>query len=257
MKEKIYRHTFNNDFNWEGYVDVWLSKKISYSKKTKIIYAHDAHSLFGSRKTRNGQSWDIENTLNKKEIDAIVISSVTEGQIRPDLLSPHINGELTKKAQYRLERKKFGGKGKIYAKFFIEKIIPQILKKYNVPLENKKYIIGASMGGYMNTYILANYPNEFESFGIFSPAYWFNHDIFVIEAPKIKNLNKKIYIDIGTKEGNKEIEKYYLNDAIKMYKILKKQNPNSNIKFIIEKNALHEENAWAKRFKKMIEWFLN
>ncbi len=256
-KEKIYRHTFNNDFGWDGHVDVYLSKNISYSEKTKVIYAHDAHSLFASRETRNGQSWDMENTLKEKEIDAIVISSVTEGHIRPDLLSPHKNSKLTKKAGYRLERKEFGGKGKVYAKFFIEKIIPQMLKKYNVPLKNKKYIVGASMGGYMNTYILANYPNQFESFAIFSPAYWFNHDIFLIEAPKIKNLTKKIYIDIGKKEGNKEIQPYYLNDAIKMHKIIKAQNPSSNIKFIIEKDALHEEDAWAKRFKKMIKWFLN
>ena len=257
MKEKIYRHTFNNDFGWDGHVDVYLSKNITYSEKTKVIYAHDGHLLFASRETWNGQSWDMENTLNEKEIDAIIISSVTDGHIRPDLLSPHKNGKLTKKAGYWLERKEFGGKGKVYAKFFIEKIIPQMLKKYNVPLKNKKYIIGASMGGYMNTFILANYPSEFESFGIFSPAYWFNHDVFLIEAPKIKNLVKKIYIDIGTKEGNKEIQQHYLNDAIKMHKIIKKQNPNSDIKFIIEKDALHEENAFKKRFKKMIEWFLN
>ena len=55
----------------------------------------------------------------------------------------------------------------------------------------------------------------------FLPNYWFNHNVFVIKIPKIKNLNKKIYIDIRTKEKNKEIEKYYLNGAIKMYKILK------------------------------------
>jgi predicted alpha/beta superfamily hydrolase len=257
MKEKIYRNIFKNDFGWDGYVDVWLSKNISYTKKTKVIYAHDGQNIFSSKKTQNNQTWEIEKVLNEKKIDAIIIAGTTIGKIRPTILSPYKNGKLCYKANYYLDIGNYGGKGKEYSEFVIKKIIPTILKKHNIPLNNNKYIIGASMGGYINTFILANYPNEFNGYGIFSPAYWFNHDIFLIDAKLIKNLNKKIYIDIGTKEGNKEIEKYYLNDAIKMHKLIKKQNPNSDIKFVLEKNGKHEENAWAKRFKNMIDWLLN
>ena len=255
---KILRYNYKNNFEWSGEVDVWESDFITHSKKTKIIYAHDAQSLFNSRETWNNKSWDIEKTINDLKLDVIVISAQTPGlEKRVNLLSPWTNSKLIKNAGYDFPVNTIGGAGSYYAKAIVETIIPDVLKKHNIPHETtKKYIIGSSMGGYINTYIASLYNDFFSGFGIFSPAYWFNEIILEKAIPYIKNYCGKIYIDIGTNEGKLAIKDYYLNFAKKAANIIKSNNPKADFNFIIDKDAIHDEDAWARRFKNMISWFL-
>lgn len=257
---KIKEYNFPNHFEFGGKVDVWTSDHATLSEKTKVIYAHDAQSLFGQRDTWNGQSWDIENIMNRKGIDCIVISGHTPGnEERVNLLSPYPNGNLGKKAGYMArEEGKYGGAGALYLNFVVKTIIPTILKEYKVPESADKYIIGSSMGGYINTFALAIYSDYFKGFGIFSPAYWYNLEMIMNKTIKYTcGVNNKIYMDIGTNEGTPEIREYYLNNAIEAHEILKKNNPEADIKFVAEKDALHQETAWARRLENMIEWFVD
>lgn len=255
---KIKTKKFNNNFEWSGVVDYWLSDGITFSKDTKVIFSHDSQSFYGSRKTWNNKSWRIEELANKKKLDCIVISAETDGSDeRVNLLSPFSNGELNVLAGYDRTVGSTGGAGAIYLRFMVDVVIPTILKEHNIPLENDKYIIGSSMGGYINTYALAMYPDVFKGFGIFSPAYWYNLDLINRKAINyIKNFEKKIYMDIGTNEGRKEIKGFYYQNAVDAAKVIKKNNPNADMKFIIDEGGIHDENAWADRLEKMIDWFL-
>lgn len=252
------RFDFKNNFGWNGEIDVWTSKKYSGTKNTRVIFAHDSQSLFEQRETWNGISWEVESTIDDKELDVIIIAAQTPGlEERVNVLSPWTNTELGKKAGY-VDRAigTFGGSGSYYVNFIVNTILPTIMKEYKLPNDAKKYIIGSSMGGYINTYALAAYPEYFEGFGIFSPAYWYNQVIFPKAIRYIKDFKKKIYIDIGTNEGNSDIAPFYLKDAQKAHEIIAEQNPDADIKYVEVEGAIHSEKEWAVRFKDMIEWFL-
>ena len=72
-----------------------------------------------------------------------------------------------------------------------------------------------------------------------------------------KNLNAKIYIDIGTNEGNEVARNYYLKNAKEAAEILKTNNPQSDFRFVIEEGGVHNEVTWAIRLDKMVNWFLD
>ena len=262
---KIEKKIFKNDFDWNGEVNIWKSDYVSYTSKTKVIFAHDAHCVFGSRKTWNNQSWKLEETLNNNKVDCIVIAAMTTPDEtgydpRTNILTPVCGGELITKVGYTKEQVGvIGGSGGIYLKFVIDEIIPTILKEMKIPLfDTKKYIIGSSLGGYMNTYALSMYPEFFEGFGIFSPALYFNFDVMMEKYVKnIKDFKKKIYIDVGTNEENNEVKDYYVEHANVLVNTLKQNNPEADLKFVIEEGGVHNEDAWAQRFKKMVNWFLD
>ena len=151
--KKIEHRIFKNNFEFNGQVDVWESDYISYSENTKVIFAHDAQSLFDQRETWNNQSWKIEETINKYKIDCIVISAQTPGdKARANLLSPFPSSDLVKEILPESKYVNSGGAGAIYMNLVVDKIIPTILKEKNISINADKYIIGSSMGGYINTY---------------------------------------------------------------------------------------------------------
>jgi predicted alpha/beta superfamily hydrolase len=63
-------------------------------------------------------------------------------------------------------------------------------------------------------------------------------------------------LDAGKKESNKLFYRIrYANDTIRMGKLLRKLGT-TDLKVEIDKNGIHHESAWRKRFTLFIRWLL-
>ena len=86
---------------------------------------------------------------------------------------------------------------------------------------------------------------------------------YVLEAPYVDG---RIYLDVGTREhsqkgiwlANVAYSRRYYASVRRMHRILVKKGyrPKSNILYVEENFARHEEDAWARRLPGLIRFFL-
>lgn len=133
---------------------------------------------------------------------------------------------------------------------FIEKELqPFISKNYNN--ENRKTIIGQSLGGLLATEILFKKPNLFDNYIIVSPSLWWDDESLLKFTPTKYSSSKSIYIGVG-KEG--EIMERDAKNLFDKLMMLKTENINLYFDFF-EKldhgDALHLSvyNAFENIFK--------
>lgn len=96
--------------------------------------------------------------------------------------------------------------------FIIEELIPFIESNYRVSV-SERGIGGYSFGGLFTLYALFKHPEVFNYYFAGSPSFSYDNEvIFSYEnefAKSIKQLNAKIFLSVGEKEGEKMID--YLN----------------------------------------------
>lgn len=84
-----------------------------------------------------------------------------------------------------------------FISFIGNELQPFIEKKYKT--NDKKTIVGQSLGGLLATEILLTKPNLFDKYIIVSPSLWWN-DGSILNSPQVNFQNTDIYIGVG-KEG--------------------------------------------------------
>jgi predicted alpha/beta superfamily hydrolase len=107
---------------------------------------------------------------------------------------------------------------------FIEKELqPFIQKKYRV--NDRRTIIGQSLGGLVATEILLKKPSLYTDYIIVSPSLWWDNESLLAKAPILlkenKNKNINVVVSVGT-EG-----KIMEDDAIKLSEVLKAAGNNT------------------------------
>lgn len=133
---------------------------------------------------------------------------------------------------------------------FIEKELqPFIDSRFQT--NDKKTLIGQSLGGLLATEILFKKPDLFDNYIIVSPSLWWNKENLLSETPTSYTSNKSIYIAVGTEGVNMERSARELH--VKLAKG-KKDNTNLYFDFLPEKShgdILHQAayNAIEKIFK--------
>ncbi len=226
-------------------------------KKYPVLYMHDGQNLSEKTNTFNNQSWEVNETIDYltetniiKEV--IVIGIDNEGSVRYDEYSPFkYEGNFNPQLNGR------GGDGILYGKFIVETLKPYIDNHYRTLTERENTAIaGSSMGGFISLYIGSTYPDIFSKIGAFSTASWFSEEkLLEYLKNNIPSKEQYIYLDTGTKECEDKEYNYYLYGNKKIYDLLSNLfTPLCKIKFEIAKDAVHNEDAWAKRFPDFIKW---
>ena len=200
-----------------------------------------------------GVEWELDDTteylISKERIREIIIVAIENTQHR-DFEYTHV-----------YVSQDGGGKADHYADFIMNDLKPFIDKKYRT-LKDRQYtgILGSSLGGLVSLYMTWKYPNIFSMAGVVSPSVWWaNRDILEMVQRTKKKPPIKIWLDIGTYEGeHKDAE---LNQAVLDTRELRDAlidkgfRMHFDLEYLEAEGAEHNEASWAQRVDKILLYF--
>lgn len=211
-------------------------------KRYPVIYMHDGQNLFDEITAYAGE-WGVDESLNQlaeqQGFEVIVVGIDNGGDFRMNELSPW-------------ENKRFGeAQGKQYMDFIVEVVKPYIDTNFRSHADRlHTAIMGSSMGGLISHYAVHAYPEVFSKAGIFSPSYWYSQEVFSFTQFKKAQLDARLYVMYGDKEGNGMIA-----DTDKMQRQLNQQgHPRQNTLFKRVPEGEHNEQLWRTEFAEAIQW---
>jgi predicted alpha/beta superfamily hydrolase len=213
-----------------------------------VFYLHDGQNIFdGATSFIAGSEWQCDETAQKlilaNKIQPIIIVGIyNTGEER-------IN-EYTYSVDTRYNK---GGKANLYGKFLVEELKPFIDNQYRTLSDSDHTALGgSSLGGLVSLFIGLQYPNVFGKLAVMSPSVWWDNRIILKD---IKNLPQKpnitIWLDIGTEEDQESVPD---TEDLKNLLLDKGWKLDKDLKYLVAKDAKHNESAWSSRFDKVLEF---
>ena len=259
-------------------IRVWLpeSYKDMTEQRYPVIYMHDGQNLFNKEDAAYGMSWDahkavetLSKTLKNSDgtsFEGCIIVGIDNapGLERLDEYSPWASEAVKSLKDFESIQREIGGEGEAYGTFIIKTLKPYIDASYRT-LSNREHtcIIGSSMGGFISLYMGSEYQETFSKIGAFSTAVWFEEDALLAQLEKVNlRFRTKWYLDVGTKETSNDaisdFNERYINGTKKVASKLSEMGVlTSDLKLIIEEDAVHNELAWARRLPNALKWLFD
>ena len=220
---------------------VWLPPdyETNIKKRYPVFYMHDGQNLVDPRTSNTFIDW---------QVDEVADSLIRSGMVEPFIIVG-INNTDDRGTEYNNTPL-----GKLYMRLIVEKIKPFIDKEYRTLPDAKHTAVGgSSMGGLISLICAWDYPNVFSKAACFFPAFLFRDFDYtkVIQDDKSPKKKLLIYID----NGGVGLETVLQPGVDKMIEVLKKKGykEGKDLFIFIDKNAEHNEAAWAKRVWKPIK----
>ncbi len=218
------------------------------SRRYPVLYMNDGQNVIdGMTSYIPNQEWRADETaqalIEAKLIEPIIIVGIDNAGVdRANEYLPTVGKNSS--GQY-------GGKADLYARFLIEEVKPFIDKTYRTKKDAKNTgLCGSSFGGIVSLHLGLTHPNVFGKLGVVSPSLWWDNEVM---TKRIQGLaakpNLKIWMDIGTKEGPESVRQ--TEDAVKALET-KGFVLGKDLTLFIDKDAEHNEIAWAKRFPSIL-----
>jgi predicted alpha/beta superfamily hydrolase len=148
-----------------------------------------------------------------------------------------------------------GGNGENYARFIVEELKPLIDKKFRTLKDRENtFIGGSSLGGLISLYIGVSRPEVFSGIIAMSPSIWWANGGIIDWLLKndISAFAGKIWVDMGTREGEEAIE-----FSRKLSETIKKECP--TYKGLVYKEfsgGTHSEGSWRQRVHLPLKLFI-
>lgn len=163
---------------WERYVsqhvdarhvDIWLppdyANRAAQGERFAVVYLHDGQMLFDARTTWNGQSWALDQAVQRAGVDCILVGVWNNGKLRHSEYYPagflrHLQPEL----RQRFTEQALLGRSRsdAYLRCLVEEIKPAVDARYaTLPAREHTFLMGSSMGGLISLYGLCEYPTVF------------------------------------------------------------------------------------------------
>lgn len=235
------------------------------SKSYPVLYMHDGQNIFYSRESYSGHSWKIIPLIKNHDMlpKMIIVAIDNSSEDRIDEYTPwQLNPEELDRTNH------VGGYGIEYGEWVVNTIKPFIDEQYRTKTDRRDTLLaGSSLGGLITAYMGAAYPNVFGSLGVFSLASWVNEEPFlnyIKEHPL--DSNTKVYIQVGTEEGNKvdstlsskNINQAYIDSSLWYYQtLLETGHPLNHHWLRILANEHHFEKYWADHFGEFLTFSFN
>jgi len=230
----------------------------SSDRRYPVFYLQDGQNLFDETTSFAGE-WQVDETmesLSQEGIEAIMVGIANAGEQRLDEYSPFHSPGLG------------GGQGDLYLEFIIDEVRSAVDAEFRTLTgPDHTGIMGSSMGGLISLYAFFRHPGVFSFAGVMSPSLWFAKSAifdYVRQAP----LNTgRLYLDAGTREhGGKSTwsiipwrSRRYYASVRRMYRLLVKKGyrPKRDLLYVEERDAGHDEVAWARRLAPAIRFLLS
>lgn len=255
-KDKLHRENkglstqnliYHRDMEYPGLKsrDIAVYLPHDYSSEIRIrypvLYMHDGQNLFDPATSFLGVDWQIDETVD---------SLIRNNEIQP-IIIVGIYNTTDRKREYS-----HTNLGKKYMEFIIRKLKPFIDQKYRtLPDRENTAVGGSSMGGLISFMLVWEYSNIFSKAICMSPAFKIDTIDYVSIASQSQGIKKniKIYID----NGGIDIDKRLQPGIDEMMELLRKKSfePGEDFWWYKDKNAPHNEVAWAARFWRPLKYF--
>lgn len=251
--------------NSERTLRIYLPPNYETMDQFPVIYMHDAQNLYDIKTSSYGAIWDVHEHMNhyyetyNQGVIVVGIDNYEGRHHRLDEYSPWVNDRIKTLSGFEDISEDVGGLGEKYVSFIVNNLKPYIDKHYKTnPSRESTSIIGSSMGGLISLYAMTVYPNIFSKVGAFSTAAWFAEKE-LLSCLKAFDHNQPIkwYLDVGLKESdNDTLIEHYVNGSKKIHSVLKEHVSEEDLLFVIDKDGIHNEKDWSKRFFHAIEFLL-
>lgn len=224
-------------------VIVWLPPGYATEKVKRypVLYMHDGQNLFDPTTSFQGIDWQVDETadmlIKNQVLNPIIIVGIYSTANRHDEYS---DTPL----------------GKKYANFLINKLKPFIDEKYRTLSDRENTAsCGSSMGGLISFILAWEHSEIFSKAICFSPAFKIDKVDYVKKVDHYSGLKKDIKIYIYN--GGLDLDKKLQPGIDKMiYALIEKgYKPGNDFVKVIDKNATHNEQAWAKHFEQPLKFF--
>jgi predicted alpha/beta superfamily hydrolase len=238
---------------------VYLPPTYDFSdRRYPVIYLHDGQNLFDVATSYAGE-WQLDETmeaLGQESVEAIMVGIPNAGEARISEYSPFYSDEYG------------SGRGDLYLDFIAEQVKPLVDAEFRtLPGADSTGIMGSSMGALISLYAFFRRPGTFGFAGVMSPSLWFAKNA-IYDLVRAAPVNKgRLYLDAGTREyGGESIwsilpfrSRNYYASVRRMYRLLVKKGyrPKRDVLYVEEKNAGHNEAAWARRLAPALRFLLD
>ena len=218
-------------------------------RRYPVLYLHDGQNLFDAATAFAGNEWGLdelaENLISSGQIEALIIVGI-------------YNAGPKRMAEYTpvRDRRARGGRAKQYAKLIVEDLKPFIDSEYRTLGDRSNTALGgSSLGGLVTLYLGLRYPNVFGKLIVMSPSVWWANRAILREVKSVKRKpEQKIWLDIGTCEGNNPEscvrDARLLRDAL----LAKGWKPDVDFRFVEDEGAGHNEKAWGYRMAEALKF---
>ena len=219
---------------------IWICLPAGYETSNalySVIYMHDGQNLFDNATSFAGE-WSVDEALATGAIpdcgNTIVVGIDNGSSHRLDEYSPWVNAEYDE-----------GGEGDLYTQFIVETLKPYVDANFSTMHDREHTAIaGSSLGALISVYMIAKHNDVFSKAGLFSPAYWFNPEIFQFVEDNPLPADSRIYSVCGDQESTDMVP-----DMNTMHNtILDGGVPFTNLSYMVQAGGQHNEYYWAQQF---------
>lgn len=212
-----------------------------------VLYMQDGEHLFDIATSPQGE-WHVDETVEHlvgafKIPPMFVVGIDSAGDQRSSeylAYTDPLNKDVTEQ----------NALGKDYARFITTEVMPFIEKRYRIsrgPLNTG--IGGSSYGALIALYTALKYPTLFGHVLVESPELRIGDRQLIKDAEKATVLPRKIYLGIGTKEGNDPSQSPLVVDDVRALEavLVKKGMGATRLRVSIEEGGQDNEAAWSRR----------
>jgi predicted alpha/beta superfamily hydrolase len=216
-------------------------------RRFPVLCMQDGQNLFDPDTCFiHGNYWRMGETADELigtgEIEPLIIVGIyNTGEHRIDEYTP-------------VEDKRLGGgQADAYGQMLVEELKPFVDQTYRtLPGEANCALGGSSLGGLVTLYLGLRYTWVFSKLVVMSPSVWWRNRAILKTVAQIKRKPElKIWLDIGTKEGQRA-----LPDARELELALVKKGwvLGHDLSYLEVPDAEHNEVAWAQRVAPMLKF---
>jgi predicted alpha/beta superfamily hydrolase len=246
-----------------------------------VLYLQDGQNLFSPGPYGD---WRVDETVDSLvaagRIPGLIVVGIDHGGARRwDEYGPWTNDAMARWVDLSWAEASEGGEGSLYARWLVNRLKPEIDRRYRtLPGPEHTGIGGSSMGGLIALYTGVYRPDVFGRVMAMSPAVWFaetegpwlagNMAVAMIRAWDTP-VAARFWIDVGGDERSRARDpdvrdaqgrpltypRAYVEGARAVADALRERGvPAENLNYGVEQGAVHSEGAWAGRLAEAVLW---
>lgn len=210
----------------------------------------DGQNLFDPATAFGGHDWGADCTAD---------DLIRAGNIPPMIIVGINNAGAKRISEYtptRDQLRRKGGKAERYAQMLAREVKFFIDHEFRTSkAASMTGVGGSSLGGLVSLQAALEYPRVFGNVAVMSPSVWWDNRVIVTMVRNYKgSLHPKIWLDIGTQEGDHPHETVADTRLLRDAFIEKGWEPGKNLFYCEAEGAGHNEAAWAYRFGGVVKF---
>src|SRR6185295_11493127 len=203
-----------------------------------VIYMQDGQNLFDPALSFAG-TWGVDEALtwaSRRGLDAIVVGIPNTGGARIAEYNPFVEA------------------GHRYLDFVTHTVKPLVDAQFpTLPNRSHTGIAGSSMGGLISLYAFFRYSESFGFAAALSPSIWFADGALLDLVARASRVPGRLYLDVGMREGQQTVA---LARRLRDLLLAKGYEGERDFRWVEDKDGVHHESAWGRRFRQALPFLL-